>query len=280
MPVASEFDLLCEACGYLLEGLGADGACPECGRAIAESLPERRQGTPAQRSASPWALGRTVWLAVRSVRSPRVLWDAARVGDAVDGRICAMLLITASLFVAAHAAILRVPEVIWGDWVFSTQSERALSVVVGVILVPTLLAGAMIMLGVLTWVEKTGIRMFGRMHGRRITPAVAMTIVAHASAGWLVGAALLTPAWLVGRGLAATADHVAMLRWQLVYMLPVILPALAALLGLLLFEVITWQGVMRLRYANRERPWEEDRPAGAGPGPLATGGEASAGVER
>src|SRR5690606_15252630 len=95
-----------------LEGLGADGACPECGRAIAESLPGRRRGTPAQRSASLGALARTVRLAVRSVRSPRVLWDDARVGDGADGRIKGLLLMFAAVLVAAHWLLVQLH---WAD---------------------------------------------------------------------------------------------------------------------------------------------------------------------
>ncbi len=40
--IPAETDLLCEACGYTLNGLPADSRCPECGRAIAESLPSHR----------------------------------------------------------------------------------------------------------------------------------------------------------------------------------------------------------------------------------------------
>jgi hypothetical protein len=38
----TEATLLCERCGYVLEGLDERGACPECGQPIAESLPSRR----------------------------------------------------------------------------------------------------------------------------------------------------------------------------------------------------------------------------------------------
>src|SRR5688572_20923120 len=35
--VPSDSDLLCEGCGYILNGLPDDGRCPECGKAVAES---------------------------------------------------------------------------------------------------------------------------------------------------------------------------------------------------------------------------------------------------
>lgn len=41
IPAAA--DLLCEGCGYVLNGLPADGRCPECGKPLAESAAALRQ---------------------------------------------------------------------------------------------------------------------------------------------------------------------------------------------------------------------------------------------
>jgi hypothetical protein len=51
--------LLCEECGYEIGGLAREGACPECGGPIENSLPERRHGSPWQQRRSLWALVRT-----------------------------------------------------------------------------------------------------------------------------------------------------------------------------------------------------------------------------
>jgi hypothetical protein len=40
--VPAESDILCEACGYTLNGLPEDGRCPECGKPIAESVDAAR----------------------------------------------------------------------------------------------------------------------------------------------------------------------------------------------------------------------------------------------
>ena len=56
-----EFEVLCERCGYVVEGLQASGNCPECGLVVEESLPEARPGSPWQQGPSvrSWLL--TVW---------------------------------------------------------------------------------------------------------------------------------------------------------------------------------------------------------------------------
>src|SRR2546426_5675968 len=41
--VPAESDLLCEGCGYTLNGLSTDSRCPECGKPIVESIGQRRQ---------------------------------------------------------------------------------------------------------------------------------------------------------------------------------------------------------------------------------------------
>lgn len=42
-------NLQCESCGYDIRGLASADRCPECGTRVAESMPERRIGTPWQR---------------------------------------------------------------------------------------------------------------------------------------------------------------------------------------------------------------------------------------
>jgi hypothetical protein len=46
-------DVLCERCGYVLNGLPTDGRCPECGKPIAESVGTDRLPTPWDVSANP-----------------------------------------------------------------------------------------------------------------------------------------------------------------------------------------------------------------------------------
>ena len=45
--IPAETDLLCEGCGYTLNGLPADSSCPECGKPITESTGVGRREPPA-----------------------------------------------------------------------------------------------------------------------------------------------------------------------------------------------------------------------------------------
>ena len=49
-PVPADSDVLCEHCGYTLNGLPPDGRCPECGQPVAESLQHSGRGLTAWES--------------------------------------------------------------------------------------------------------------------------------------------------------------------------------------------------------------------------------------
>ena len=50
-PAPGPTNFQCESCGYDIRGLATADRCPECGTRAAESMPERRTGTPWQRGS-------------------------------------------------------------------------------------------------------------------------------------------------------------------------------------------------------------------------------------
>jgi hypothetical protein len=68
--VPADTDLLCEACGYILNGLPDHSKCPECGEAIARSvLPDVRKPSPIEVEWSDATFRSTTWAILFRKRS-------------------------------------------------------------------------------------------------------------------------------------------------------------------------------------------------------------------
>jgi hypothetical protein len=238
-----EFTLLCEACGYILTGLPAEGKCPECGRAIAESLPARRIGSPWQQRPGLAAWWRT---SLTLLSSPRERFETLR----VDRRRSRLL-----LFVnLAHAAVLFVapmPLIFVVSPPTLPASARTLTVPeVGFAVVMWGMA-VFLVLWLLTEVEALGVRIWGRRVRARVTASVSSVVCAHASIGWVVGSA----GWLITYTLLLLMQEPAstsLPRWLRVAAGS--LPILAVLAGLVIFETLVYIGIRRCRFANRVPP--------------------------
>lgn len=242
-----EFTALCRRCGYVIDGLPAGSACPECGLDSSRSLASSRPGSPWQRRPGPASW---LWTNLLALVRPGTLFDRVAIDPRSSVRLLAWNIAAATLLLAAQAALgLR--------WILPVP--RNLPAWQGVLATAAL---APMVLVLLTWVEARGIRVFGTRAGGRVTRAVAWTVVAHASVGWIVAALLVAPARLVVQhGKTYWWDYDLIPAWAD----PVVRTAvllLGLVLGLLAFEVLTYVGVRRCRFANRERPRVE---AGAGP---------------
>jgi hypothetical protein len=212
---AAPHQLLCESCGYPLDGIDQSGSCPECGMPIAESLPDRRPGSPWQQRPGVKPLLATQ---LGMLLHPRAAWSTIR---PVAHR--ALSLFGANLAIAVILGTLALIPA-------GAAKPRYIFIYA---------VGFFLLLLSLTAVEYSGIRILGKRHGFRTTPGVALAVCAHASVGWIIsGAAIalgaiaarcLTPSRLVGGGVILIGGF---------------------LCGMIIFSVLCGIGYRALRYAN------------------------------
>ena len=222
-------ELICESCGYPLGGLARESRCPECGRPVLLSVPERRQGSLWQRRAG---LGGLAGAGLGLLRRPQAFWDRVK-PDRQSGRALA----------AVHAVLAAVLGV--GVPGVAHRAFVAVGIVVPLVAVVVYL---------LTMIESAGLRFWGRVHGGRVTKDVAWAVCGHAAVGWTLGGAAAGFGWVLGALLTAGSGVASAQAGHLVVLVPVMyIVSLAAgsVGGLLLFEVLTYVGVRRMRFANQ-----------------------------
>ncbi len=245
-----EYTLLCERCGYVVEGLPAEGACPECGKPIAESLPERRTGSPWQQDPCVRTLLHT-WIA--TLAAPRQLLDTIRVGDDRDARLASI----AAWYAVIPPCFVGVVAVLAGGQSIPHLPHfwMPLAGCVGVVVLWACVRG-------LIWIECRGLRFIGHNRGFRTTPALARTVTAHGAVGWVVVGLGLTLMILGPLGAVlsnrmlyedVTTDRLG----AAIFLLGFLMIAF----GFLFFETFAWLGLRRLKYANRVRPGVPPAPA-------------------
>ncbi len=270
-----EYTLLCERCGYVIEGLPGDGGCPECGKPIAESLPERRTGTAWQVRPRLNQLPRTWW---RSLRHPLRTLDQMRPRSKRDARLGLCSVFAGGLLMGCG----------WWDpllWIYTRPLpneqldawRRLTSALIAIgfgVVTAVLLAGVM---WTLTRVETKGLGVIARTRGFRMSREFRCAITAHGCAGWVLAGAMFfvlcslsnwildmarEPDWLwpsSGQGTAIWMRGSTRLPW---WAHEAVWHARWAglLIGFLWFETFAWLGLRRLRYANTQRP----TPTGSG----------------
>jgi hypothetical protein len=263
--VISEDATLCERCGYVLDGIGADEVCPECGTPVRESLPEARHGSGWQRRPGIGSWLRVSWQALvhplvlfRSMRPVAdrrtwlLLWLNVAIGTGAPG---VMWFIVAKLVSGPGIAVWYLRPalaastpasnsgtlVIWGDLLVPRPMW------VAAIAIPAM-AGTLL---ALTWIETVGVRFFGSRRGWRVTWPIALSVCAHASIGWALGGVLhaivplaRTPMWWV---LDQLPESVAA---TIAFAYVKLAPVLAVAAGMLIFETLVYVGVRECRYAN------------------------------
>lgn len=250
-PWADAHTLLCEQCGYVLAGLPPEGECPECGEAIAASVPSVRVGTPWQQRASFVSYWQTAWqcltMPVRTLAIMRMDDASARSLRQAHRKLAALLLAP-----AAGTGILLFLEREWptaGGGNVSWEPGGPVSSVVVMMILSLLVAPfLLLMFALLNRVEETGLRLFARQRGWRVDSTVAGTITAHGSVGWGI-AALAGPLAMPGL-LWLEANEWLLPVWTVEHTWKIGLVVLVG--GFLWFEIFAWLGVRRCKFVNRE----------------------------
>lgn len=271
-PVAwqDEYTLLCERCGYVVEGLATEGACPECGKPIAESLPERRAGTAWQREPSAANLLRTWGM---SLRHPIRTLDVLAEKPAADTRLRRWTLLAAALLLSIGY---------WQYGAINIVREEPLSGLVLIVLVLICtLAVWPVLLG-LTLVETWGLGVISKARGFRIPLNTRRAITAHGCVGWLLAgvvvcvvtagfdvlhAVFTKPLPEYDPSLPPFENYEAVFgRATPMWLdsLSAVTRLLCVLAGFLFFETFAWLGLRRLKYANRSKPINKAVSSGEG----------------
>tara|TARA_R110002072_G_scaffold42064_19_gene118435 strand:- start:18597 stop:19451 length:855 start_codon:yes stop_codon:yes gene_type:complete len=261
-----DYTLLCERCGYILEGLDTATPCPECAKPITESLPERRIGTPWQQKPGFVTMVKTWWITLRHPkRTASILNDSTL----RRSRLLAYMTIMASAFVGS--AGFASPLLVQPEHPKGSDLLGFLIVLFTFMLIP------FCVFSFLTVIETKGLRVFSNSKGRKLTKNLSIAITAHGCVGWLMVSVLYAltnlasmifvakknpiPPYVEVEIVAEYYDTFANSppQWVGTVVLAATLLSLAP--GFLIFELFAYLGLRRCKYANRIRPYKQQDPS-------------------
>jgi hypothetical protein len=249
-------DFLCEGCGYVLGGLDRSGACPECGRPIAQSMHTSRPGTPWQQLPGVWSWLRT---GVLTIAKPSHVFSIVRFDAPLARRQ-----LTTSLCIGT--ALLLTPG-LWAWFVGPAKATiqtgpTAFQIFTSLGVVSLILAIAPA--GVFGWSYALTPRAY-RARGWRITRSVYLTIAAHASFAWILAGLFVILANFAERALMnaapgmtnpATAIRLASLASSAVN--------LGLAMGVAVLVWLEYTGLRLNRYANPPELFPQGAPPSGG----------------
>ena len=244
-----EYSLLCERCGYVIEGLDTNGNCPECGQPIAESLPERRVGTQWQQSPGVGSLLRTGWM---TLRHPVRTLDVMMLVPIQPSQFLIKPLLIIALFFVSTGSL---QVLFFGEYFYIALILFPFFMGLASVLILTIL--------MLTHIESLGLRIIGRHRGFRISKTISHQIVACGSVGWaiaLAGLGLFWNVYLLTIALGEAENSSMHQAARMVFMIGTPAALLLMLAGFLFFETFAYLGLRRLKYANRAPPETSHEP--------------------
>ncbi|GJM18346.1 MAG: hypothetical protein DHS20C14_05590 [Phycisphaeraceae bacterium] len=256
-PWEDEYTLLCERCGYVVEGLDPASNCPECGKPIAESLPERRVGTPWQQGAHPVSLCMS-WAG--AILEPHTTLDRLRFDPLPFLRSSRVMILATALLTGLVITIVAAQALIV-DWerqpLISEKSDLDPIVPIFAFIGGVMYGSfAALLIACLTAIETAGLMFIGSRRGCRIDFRASAIICAHGSIGWLLGIAGYAIVWFLYNGWSRPAGLAfnATAEWSYPWELDALWILLLPLAGFLFFEIFAWLGLRRCKFANRALP--------------------------
>jgi hypothetical protein len=238
-------DFLCEKCGYVLNGLGAEANCSECGKPAYESHPERRVGNAWQKKAS------VVYFFYTLLRTP-LLFSFFGIFERVAIRPSRVFEAVAILIMSSVVSITYCIMIYF--W-YKELSIQFLYMAMVVFVFSFLLTTGAVYL--LNFIEMSGIRFFGTRRGWRITKRNAVVITSYATSGWLVGWVASSIAAIMGIYFSSGGDWQSSSRvWYQFSLLGFYV--MPWLVGMLWFETLVYIGMRRMKFANPPEaapPW-------------------------